>query len=909
MPLTLGTRLGPYEIQSVLGAGGMGEVYRARDTRLDRSVAIKILPAHLSANAELNARFEREARAVSALNHPNICHLYDIGSHDGTSYLVMEYLDGESLADRLRKGALPLKPLLQIGVQIAEALCAAHRAGILHRDLKPGNVMLTAGGAKLLDFGLAKNVPLLAGSAVGAISSMPPSTPTMTVAELSSPAKALTQQGTVVGTFQYMAPELLQGMDSDARSDIFSLGCVLYEMATGRHAFEGKSQLGVLTAILEKDPDPVSCVQPASPASLDHVVRTCLEKNPDDRFQNAHDVQVQLKWIAEGGSQAVLALPVRKSQRLPWLVAGVTLLIALAAIAAYIGTLSRQPNPAVVRSFIPPPAGTSFVTLAPASATPVISPDGSRLVFGARDDKGREQLYIRPLSYLTAIPLSGTENASYPFWSPDSREIGFFADGELKKIDANGGPPQVLCVATAGRGGAWSKDGVIVFAPGPQVALQRVSAAGGRTEPATTMDITRGENSHRWPYFLPDGKHFLFWSRNSRGPQENTTYLGVVGSLDAQPVARGQTMAAYVAGYLLFLRDQTLMAQGFNADRLEVNGSPVPIAENVAMNSNTGRPVFSASDNGTLIYQTGNEQGGWRLLWFARDGKPTGAIADFDRYFDPTISFDGTRIAAHLLTSQGTGDVWIFDLVRNSKTRLTFGPASQRYPVWTPDGKTIYYGSNRKGGYHIYAKVSNGNGPEEVILENEDSIEFPEDVSSDSKFLLYLRTVSNTGTEMWALPLTGERKPIPVVRSVFNTSVAGLSSLSRAKIAPNGKWIAYGSDESGRFEVYLTAFPGGGAKWQVSTKGGAAPKWRRDNKELFFLDPADNLMAVDVNTSGDNVQLGTPHALFRAVGIQNTLGPYDVTADGKKFLINSGDVKEENQPLTMVQNWPAQLKK
>jgi eukaryotic-like serine/threonine-protein kinase len=383
MPLTVGTRLGPYEIQSVLGAGGMGEVYRARDTRLDRNVAIKILPAHLSSNAEVNARFEREARAVSALNHPYICHLYDIGSQDGTSYLVMEYLEGETLADRLRKGALPLKQLLQIGVQIADALCAAHRAGILHRDLKPGNVMLTSGGAKLLDFGLAKNAPLLAGLAVGAISSMTPSTPTVTVAELSSPVQALTQQGTVVGTFQYLAPELLQGIDADARSDIFSLGCVLYEMATGRRAFGGKSQLGVLTAILEKDPDPVSRVQPASPASLDHVVRTCLEKNPDDRFQNAHDVQVQLKWTADGGSQAGLALPARNSERLPWLVAGIAGLIALAAVAAYIGTLSR-PTPAVVRSFIPPPTGTSFVTLSPASATPVISPDGSRLVFGAR---------------------------------------------------------------------------------------------------------------------------------------------------------------------------------------------------------------------------------------------------------------------------------------------------------------------------------------------------------------------------------------------------------------------------------------------------------------------------------------------------------------------------------------------
>ncbi len=901
MPLTPGIRLGPYEIQSTLGAGGMGEVYRAHDTRLNRTVAIKILPAHLACNAELNARFEREARAVSALNHPHICHLYDIGSHEGTSYPVMEYLEGESLADRLRKGALPLKQALQIGVQIAEALSAAHRAGILHRDLKPGNVMLTSGGAKLLDFGLAKNSPSLARSAVGAISSMTPSTPTMTIAELSSPAKALTQKGIVIGTFQYMAPELLQGIEADARSDIFALGCVLYEMATGRRAFEGKSQLSVLTAILEKDPDPLSRVQPSYPASLDHVVRICLEKNPDDRFQTAHDVKVQLKWIADGGSQAV-ALPTRKSQRLPWLVTGAAALIALAAVAAYLNAPPRQ-NAAVVRSFVPPPVGTSFVTLAPSAGTPVISPDGSRLVFAARDDKGTNQLYIRLLSSLAATPLSGTNDASYPFWSPDSREVGFFADGKMKKIDANGGPPQVLCDAGIGRGGAWSKNGVIVFSPGPAQGLMRVSAAGGQPEPATKLDVSRGENSHRWPFFLPDGKHFLFWARNSHGIQEHTVYAGTVGSLDAQPLMKGELAALYASGYLLFLRSRTLMAQPFDAEHLVTSGTPEPIAEHVAINSTSNRPVVSASDSGTLVYQTGSEQGGWRLVWFSREGKPAGFVGELDRYFDPAISPDGKRVATELLTGQGTGDVWIFDLLRKTKMRLTFGPASQRYPVWTPDAKTIYFGSNGKGSMHVYAKAADGSGPEQVVLE-EDAFDWPEDVSPDQKYLVYLRAVTdrNTGTALWALPLFGsERRPFPIVSSAFNTLAAS--------VAPSGKWMAYECNETGRFEVYVTSFPEGGAKWQVSTNGGSAPKWRGDGKELFFLDPADNLMAVDVNPSSVPIQMGTPHALFRAPGVQNTLGPYVVTADGKKFLINSGDVKEENQPLTLVQNWPTQLKK
>ena len=902
MALSPGTKLGPYEIQSPLGAGGMGEVYRARDTRLERTVAVKILPAHLSSSPELKARFEREARAVSSLNHPHICHLYDVGAQDGAEYLVMEYLEGESLADRLRKGALPFKQALELGIQIAEALATAHRAGILHRDLKPGNVMLTASGAKLLDFGLAKSTPALTGTAAAAISGMTPSTPTMTIAELSSPSKGLTQRGTVVGTFQYMAPEVLQGAEADTRSDVFGLGCVLYEMVSGRKAFEGKTQLSVMTAILEKDPEPVSTVQAMSPPAFDHLVKTCLEKNPEERFQTAIDVKVQLKWIAEGGAQMQPAASGPKASRLPWLVAGAAILVALGAIAAYVGVPRRQ-DAAVVRSFIPPPAGMAFVTLAPAASPPVISPDGSRLVFAARDDKGKEQLYIRPLNSVTATPIAGTDEASYPFWSPDSREIGFFADAKLKKIDANGGPPQTLCDSAIGRGGAWSKDGVIVFAAGPQQALLRVSADGGASEPASKLDLARGENSHRWPYFLPDGKHFLFWARDSRGTLEHAIYVGTLGSLDARLLVKSESMAVYVPGYLLLMRGQTLMAQPFDAGRLETSGSPVPVAEHVLINLTSNRPVFSASDNGTLVYQTGSEQGGWRLLWFTRDGKAEGTLGEVDRYFDPAISPDGTRVAASLFSSQGTGDLWIFDLRRNTKTRLTFGPANQRFPVWAPDGKTIYYASNGKGSYHILAKSVDGTGPDRVVMD-EDAFDYPRDVSPDQKYLLYMRgaTVGTTGTAIWALPLTGnERKPFAVVPSLYITGAASVS--------PDGKWMSYESNESGRFEVYVTPFPAGGAKWQVSTGGGTSAKWRHDSKELFFLDPADNLMAVGVNPSSATIQLGTPHELFRAVGVQNTLGAYAVTGNGKGFLLNTGDVKEENQPLTMVQNWTVGLKK
>ena len=900
MALTAGTRLGPYEIQNALGAGGMGEVYRARDTRLERTVAIKILPAHLSSHADLKTRFEREARAVSSLNHPHICHLYDVGLQGGTSYLVMEYLEGESLADRLRKGALPLKQALQFGIQITEALAAAHRAGILHRDLKPGNVMLTAGGAKLLDFGLAKTSPALPGITGGASSGMTPSTPTMTIAEMSSPSKALTEQGTVVGTFQYMAPEVLQGAEADARSDVFSLGCVLYEMVTSRRAFEGKSQLSVLTGILEKDPGPVSQVQPASPAALDHVVKTCLEKNPEERFQTAHDVKVQLKWLAEGGAQA--AAPAAQPFRRSWLLAGLALLVVLGLTGAYFAVAPR-PSPAVVRSYILPPPGMSFVTIAPSSGPPEISPDGTRLTFTARDDKGKIMLYVRPLNSLSAEPLAGSEDASYPFWSPDSEQIGFFAGGKLKKIDANGGPPQVLCDAAIGRGGTWGKQGVIVFAPGPSESLFQISAEGGTATPVTKYDAARPENSHRWPWFLPDGRHFLYWARSSRGVQEHALYVGTVGSTDAKQLMKSETRAIYVPGYLLFLRDQTLMAQPFDAERLTLTGAASPIADHVATNTTTNRPIFSASNNGTLVYQTGSAQGGWRLLWFTREGKLTGAVGDLERYFDPAISPDGTRVAAGILTGQGTGDLWTFDLVRGTKTRLTFSPSVQRYPVWSADGKTIYYGSNRKGAFHIYAKAADGSGDEQTIMEDETGYEFPQNASPDQRYLVYMRVATDrrTGTELWALPLTGERKPVAVVQNSFPSF--------NPFVSPDSKWIAYESTESGRAEICITAFPAGGVKWQVSTGGGGAPKWRRDGKELFFMDPADNVMAVDVDTSGSAVRIGTPHQLFRPTGVQTQQGPYTAAADGKKFLVNSGDVKEESQPLTLVQNWPTQLKK
>jgi len=902
MALTSGTKLGPYEIQSPLGAGGMGEVYRARDTRLGRDVAIKVLPAHLSANPDLRQRLDREAKAISSLNHPNICTLYDVGSQGGVDFLVMEHLEGETLADRLQRGAMPLEEALKTAIEIADALSKAHARGIVHRDLKPANIMLAKNGPKLMDFGLAKPAPgLISESAAGPLT---PSTPTMTVAALSGSASPLTEKGTFVGTFQYMAPEVLQGAEADAASDIFSFGCVLYEMFTGRRAFEGKSQFSVLGAILDKEPARISTVLPSSPARLDETVWRCLAKSPGQRYGCMHDVAIQLQALTEaapqtGTAQAGSSTKAPASSRLAWIFAGIATLIALTAGTAY---LFQAPKPAaVVRSSILPPTGGAFVMMSVESGPPVLSPDGTRLAFTARDEKGKVTMYVRPLNSTTAQPLTGTEEAMYPFWSPDSREIGFFAAGKLRRIDASGGPPQTVCDALNGRGGAWSKEGVIVFTPTTSSPLLRVAAIGGAPEPATKLDPSKLENSHRWPFFLPDGKHYLYWARSGRGAQENALYVGELGSLQGQQVMKSDTMAEYASGQLLFMREQTLMARPFDARKLELTGEAVPVAEHVAINGGVTRPIFSSSENGNLVYQSGETAGNWNLDWVGRDGKPTGSIAQPDRYFYPALSPDGTRLAVNLFNgTQGTQDIWIFDLARGTRTRLTFGPASQIEPAWSPDGKTIVYQSNGKGGWHLYSKASDGSGAERTVMESEDAQAATPKFSPDGRYLVYVMR-SSSSIDVWALPLFGDGKAFPVVQSSFDKGVPNIS--------PDGKWLAYQTSESGRNEIYLTAFPGGGAKWQVSTSGGVAAHWRKDSKELFFLDPTDNIVAVDVNTPGGAPQLGVPHILFQSNAIQRQSGPFEVTGDGKKFLVNTGNLKEGSDPLTLVLNWTADLKK
>jgi eukaryotic-like serine/threonine-protein kinase len=807
--LAVGSKLGPYEIQSPLGAGGMGEVYRARDTRLDRTVAIKILPQHLTAKPNVKQRFEREARAISSLQHPNICTLYDVGHQDGTDFLVMEYLEGETLADRLAKGPLAPEQVLKFGIEMCEGLEKAHRTGVVHRDLKPGNIMLTKTGAKLLDFGLAK--PLEA-APVANLTALPTSSKAMEA------AKPVTAEGTIVGTFQYMSPEQLEGKEADERSDIFALGAVLYEMATGRRAFEGKSQTSVIAAILEREPPPISSLQPMSPPQLDRVVKLCLAKDPDERIQSAHDVKLQLEWIRDAGSQAGVPAQIvahrKNRERVAWAAAAFLLVVATAAVIGYVQR-ARQPIRAMVAQ-IEPPASTNFSVGGNGADAPAISPDGERLAFAATGSDGKQRLWVRPLDSPTAQQLEGTEGATFPFWSPDGRSIGFFANGKLSRIDATGGPTIAIADASNGRGGTWSSDGTILFSSDTGSPLYRVPASGGTPQPVTKLNPSLGESTHRWPQFLPDGKHFLFYVRGDIS-QNNATYAASLVGGAPELLVRGDSNAVYAPpGYLLFIRQDTLMAQRFDAGRLRLIGEAMPLAERAEVND-IWKGIFTVSENGILAYEVGNTSGSAQLLWFDRSGKQIGETGTPGDYSEVSLSPDGSKLAitaAEPVTRNR--DIWVYDLARGIKTRLTFSADLNVAPSWSPDGKVIAFMSDRGGLSHLFEKSSDGTGKTTPLLID-DANETNSSFSSDGRYLIFVRAAAPrvSHDEIWAQPLFGDRKEFPVVQSQFNLDLPALS--------PDGKWLAYISAESGQDQVYAVPFPHGSGRVQVSISGGFSP--------------------------------------------------------------------------------------
>ena len=882
MTIPAGTRLGPYEIAAPIGAGGMGEVYRAKDTRLGRDVAVKVLPAHMSSSPELRQRLDREAKTISQLSHPHICTLHDVGHQDGTDYLVMELLEGETLADRLGRGPIPLDQALRIGIEIAGALDAAHRQGIVHRDLKPGNVMLTKSGVKLLDFGLAK---LAAPSQVSQVTSIP------TALQESHP---LTSRGTILGTFQYMSPEQLEGKDADARSDIFAFGCVLYEMLTGRKAFSGKSQASLIGSIMTSEPAPISSIQPMTPPAVDRLVKGCLAKEPEHRWSTAHDVMLQLQWIAEGGSAAGLPAPVaarrRSREKLAWGVAAALLLIS-AALAW--GFVRRAPQPPrVVRFEVANPPGVTTID------SPKISPDGKMLAFNATDAAGKTQIWIRPLNALTAQPLPGTEGTRRPFWSPDSRFLGFVADGKLKKIDVTGGPPTKICDVPTGVDGTWSPEGVILLdGTGPD-PIYRIPAAGGTPVVAAKADPARKEVQVGWPEFLPDGRHFIYLAANQK--QDQTAYrIGSLDSSETKPFAPAQSMLVYAPqGYLLFLKDRTLMAQPFDAKAVKTTGEAMPLAEQIGTDA-VGLARFSISRDGVLAYRTG-ESGG-RLLWMDRSGKELDTLGDPADYQDPDFSPTGDRLAFDITDIRGgKSDIWIRDLSRGVNSRFTFDPVNAFAGVWSPRGDYIVYTSDREGAFAIYQKATSGSGEEKLLLKS-DVIVVPISFSPDGRFLAYQRQDPKTNWDILLLPMTGEAKPVVLRATPFRDVVP--------RFSPDGRFIAYVSNESGRNEVYVQSYPGPGRTWQISTAGGGDPQWRRDGKELYYRALDQKLMAVEIRV-GDELEPGLPQVLFQtrvSTGLASTKYVPDRT--GQKFLFVAPLGRDAMTPTTVVLNWFAGLGK
>jgi eukaryotic-like serine/threonine-protein kinase len=878
MNFPAGTRLGPYEILSPLGAGGMGEVHKALDTRLNRTVAIKVLLPQVSARPELQARFEREAQTVAALNHPHICTLHDIGHHEGAAYLVMEYLDGGTLADRIARGPLPLNQTLKYAIEIADALDKAHRLGVTHRDLKPSNIMLTKSGAKLVDFGLAK-LKQEVHPASSSLSGLPTNAP-------------MTGEGMILGTLQYMAPEQLEGKDADARTDIFALGAVIYEMLTGRRAFESKSQASLIAAILEHDPLPISTSQPMLPRQLDHIVMRCLAKEPDRRWQTASDLQYELQWVLENPGQPDSVGAETKQVRkrgLPaipiWMALGVAAIVGFAVFVLKPSPQNRQAS--VIRLTVSLPPGEQ---VAYNGGPPVeISSRGDQIVYVSG-----ERLYLRNMSSLEAKSLEGTEGASSPFFSPDGQWVAFFAQGKLKKTSLLGGTPQTLSDAPYGSGGTWASDGTIYFSPSNISGISKVASAGGTSQAVTTLDRGKGEVSHRWPQILPGNKAILFTTWTGPGWDEKIVELLILGSGERRVVVRGGSTGRYVsAGYIVYAQGGNLMAVPFDVSSLQVTGSgPLPL--NVQINELGEGAAYAVSDAGVFCYLSGDQQFERRLAWVDRKGNVEALPAPLKGYENASISPDGKFAAVQ--TNGPMFSIWIYDFSRTTLTPFTSKGSSQA-AAWTPDGKHIAYRGTRSGFRNVYWKASDGTGEEER-LTTADTVQTPVSWSPDGKRLVFTDNNPLTGSDAWVLSLDGDRKS-----AVFEKNATA------PRFSPDGRWIVYSSEVSGRPEIYVRPFQSPGGKTQVSTGGGTEPVWSRDGKELFYLN-GDKTMAVDVTTQ-PSFSAGTPHALFAGhyLPSPNNVSGYDVAPDGKHFLKVQATRSEQVSQINVVINWFEELKR
>jgi serine/threonine protein kinase len=871
MTFSAGDKLGTYEIVGSLGAGGMGEVYRARDTRLKREVAIKILPDVFSRDRERLARFQREAEVLASLNHRHIAAIYDLVDVGPSPFLVLELVEGEPLADRIERGRIPIPEALRIATQLAEALEAAHEKGIIHRDVKPANIKITPDGSvKVLDYGLAKMREMEGGRA-----------------DLSySPTILATSPGMLMGTAPYMSPEQANGRPAGRSSDLWAFGCVLYEMLTGRRPFEGDTVTAILAEILKADPD-WRRLPAETPEGIRRLLRRCLRKEPTLRLRDAGDARIE---IDEARSSPELDGPVRqipstRRERLAWASAFglVTLIAVLLSVRAF------RPAPAV------PEARLEINTPPTRDLSLAISPDGLKIVFAARS-AGQSQLWLRSLDSPAARPLPGTERASTPFWSPDSRSIGFFADSMLKRMDIDGGSVRTLASAPAGLGGAWNGDGTILFSTNPGRPIFRIPAEGGELAAVTRFESPQ-QGSQSSPRFLPDDRHFLFFVSGS--PEARGVYIGTLDGLDTNRLFDSDTPAAYTAaGQLLFIRQGQLLAQDFDTTRLVPKGTPSLIDEHV----NRGT-ALSASAAGPVVYRTPSAVSDQRqLVWIDRSGMEVGKVIYADTAAQgPSLSPVGRRVAVFRIAS-GNTDIWSYETERRTWERVTFDSSDDIYPLWSPDGTRIVFGSNRNGGtMNLYRKLlSAAPGSEELLLSTSQP-KFPMDWSPDGRLVLYDSIDPKRGVDIWALPLEGDRKPFEVVQTAFNERLAQFSH--------DGKWIAYQSDKTGRFEIYIQPFPGPGGDSPVSTDGGAQVRWNPNGKELFYIAPDDRLMAVPIRVAADGktVEAGTPVGLFAtnvgSTAINTNRQQYMVSADGRSFVMNSVPGAAGVSSITVILNW------
>jgi eukaryotic-like serine/threonine-protein kinase len=875
-----GARLGPYEIIGPLGAGGMGEVYRAKDTRLGREVAVKVLPEHLSESSEVRARFEREARTVSSLNHPHICTLYDVGQEGTTDYLVMELVEGETLADRLERGPLPIPEVLRLGIQISDALDRAHRAGVVHRDLKPGNVMLTRPGAKLMDFGLARAMG--AGDAPGG------SGTALTAALTHSPtmAQPLTAQGSILGTFQYMSPEQMEGKEADARSDLWALGCVLYEAATGRKAFAGKSQASLIGAIMNVDPPPMAEIAPLTPPALERLVRACLTKDPEERIQTAHDIRLQLEWIRDAGSQAGVPAPVaaqrRSRERIAWTLAAVGL--AAAGVLLFLQLKAPTPEEAF-QAVILPPAGNR---LPPYSSTISLSPDGRSLVFLAGSE-GNASMWWRPLGSEVARPMPESDAALRSmFWSPDSRYFGYSVGGKLRKVAVGGGAPTTICNVKWCRGADWGSRDQIVFAAAPEGPLYAVSAAGGEPAQVTTLGAARHETSHRFPSFLPDGEHFLFVALPG-GTGGFDVFLGSLKSKEVRKILAADSAAIYAEpGYLLFAREGKILAQPFDPRRLELSGEAAVLADAPPSSELDAEPVASASDDRRIVFLRSGVTS-TRLQWHDRKG-----IAQ-DTVPLPPGPWNMYRLSPDRRTAavMNGSELWLVDLGRFIPTRFANTFSKEADAAWFGDSRRIAFSSNRSGRAEIYVGSTTGAGEPQIVPTTDAQFKTVWDISADGKTMVFGQLGDTNTWDLWVLPLQEGGKPVPYQ--------AGPGHERRARVSPDGKWLAYDSDESGQSEVYVQSFPVPGRKVRISVDGGRGPGWTRGGKELLY-GKGDIVMSVPI-ILGTELEPGTQQPLMTVP--EGTTGG-DGTADGERFLISTGPPVQRD--IRVILNWPALLK-